>query len=82
MRQKNRVLIPEGVAADRARRVIAISGRIPLVNLTDDQLAAWLAWFALHDENEFTYPRQKSYFRINKANVIAERMWRNKEIPF
>lgn len=70
------------LADARARRVIATSGRIPLINLTDAELSAWERWFEATSEDAFTDARQKSYFRINRANVHAETLWRNKEIPF
>lgn len=69
-------------AEHRARRVIAINGRIPLVNLTDAELSAWATWFGKMSEDMFSDPRQKSYFRLNSANLTAEIMWRKKELPF
>lgn len=60
----------------------ATTKRLPLANATDKELAVWEIWFSEHNEQDYPTPRERSYFRANKANLHAEIMWRKQEIPF
>jgi len=65
----------------RAAR-LATTKRLSFSNMSDDALEIWSIWFEEHHEQDYSDPRERSYFRVNYANLRAEIMWRNKEIPF
>lgn len=55
---------------------------LPFANMSDGELAVWEVWLNKHYEDEFPTPRERSFFRRNRAQCYAEKLWRNKEIPF
>jgi len=59
----------------------ATQSRLNFANMSDAELAVWVVWFGEHNEQEWEGERERSYFRVNKASMHAEKLWRNKEIP-
>jgi len=61
---------------------IFINGQLNFVNMSDGDLAAWSVWASKRHEQDYHDARQRSYFRINNANMTAEIHWRAGDIPF
>jgi len=55
---------------------------LPFANMTDGELTVWGIWFSEHHEQDYPTPRERSYFRINKANQHAEVLWRKNGMHF
>jgi len=64
------------------KKVDPTQTRLNFVDMQDERLYEWKAWFDEHNEQMFESPRQRSYFRINAANMKAEIAWRNSTFPF
>lgn len=55
---------------------------LKFTDMSDAELNVWEKWFAEHHERDYSVPRERSYFRTNKANCHAETTWRYSGIPF
>lgn len=60
----------------------ATTQRLKFTDMSDAALTVWKMWFEDHYEQDYSDPRERSYFRINKANCHAETIWRYSGIPF
>lgn len=49
---------------------------------SNDELKLWEIWFAEHNEQDYETPRERSYFRVNKAQCHAEVKYRATGMPF
>lgn len=60
----------------------ATTKRINFADMSTDGLYVWVRWFEERHEQDYSDLRQRSYFRVNYANLKAELSWRHGEIPF